>query len=62
MNTYDNNELNANSGIKFSGYAVPNPFTVLRSLMVEMIVILVESDISVANALTDAVWKTMLKW
>ena len=61
LNTYDD-ELKAASGINFSGYSVRTPFTVLRSLMVELIVTLVESDINAANALTDTVWKTMLTW
>ncbi len=62
LNTYDSTPNAVDAGIKFSGYAVPTPFTVLRSLIVEMVVFLVESDINIANFLTDTIWKTMLQW
>lgn len=47
---------------KFSSYSVPKPFTVLRSLIMEILVLMVESDETVAGLITVELWRMFIQW
>ena len=46
--------------VKYSAYEVQHPFTSLRALIIEMLVLLIESDESVASMLSVSNNKIML--
>ena len=48
--------------IQYSSYEVAVPFTTLRSLVIEVLVLLVESEESVAGVLPVELWKLMIMW
>lgn len=48
--------------IKYSGYIVKVPFTSLRSSLIELIVLMVESDEAVASSISIKLWKYLLSW
>ncbi len=48
--------------ISFSSYSVKQPFTTLRVSFVELVVIMVESDETMANHLTQDIWKQLIGW
>eukprot|EP01036_Dinobryon_divergens_P026902 gene26902-35598_t len=48
--------------VKYSAYEVQHPFTSLRALIVEMLVLLIESDESVASMLSAEMWKLFVSW
>jgi len=48
--------------VKFNTYEVPEPFTTMRISLVELVVILIESDETMASYLTAEVWRVLLKW
>jgi len=48
--------------VKYSSYEVNHPFTSLRALIVEMMVLLIESDETVAALLSAEMWKLLVSW
>jgi hypothetical protein len=48
--------------VKFGTYEVQEPFTTMRISLVELVVILIESDETMANHITASVWRLLLKW
>ncbi len=48
--------------MKHSGYEVEKPFTILRSHLVELLVLLAEADADIAETVTPNLWKEMIKW
>jgi hypothetical protein len=50
------------SSIKYSSYEVKKPFSTLRLLIVEIIVLTVESDETVAGLISLEVWKNLIAW
>ena len=48
--------------LQFTTYQIAEPFTTLRTSLVELVVILVESDEHMADHLTSNVWKLLLDW
>lgn len=50
------------SPVKYSSYEVKRPFTVLRQLLIEVIVLTVESDESVAANIPLELWTNFIAW
>jgi len=48
--------------VKYSSYDVTHPFTSLRALIVEMMVLLIESDETVAALLSAEMWRLLVSW
>lgn len=48
--------------VKYSSYTVKNPFTVLRSVFLEFITLMVESDDTVADLIPVELWKVLINW
>lgn len=48
--------------VKYSSYEVKIPFTALRSLNVELLVLMAESDETVAGAIPPELWKLFMNW
>ncbi len=59
---YDEKLLPALSSIKYSSYEVKKPFGTLRLLMVEVLVLTVESDETVASEISLDLWKSLISW
>ena len=49
-------------GVQHPGYKVNKPFSVLRSNLVELVVLLVESDASIAESISSDLWKELISW
>ena len=47
---------------KYSSYVIHRPFSVLRSYLMELIVLAVETDCTVAALVSSDLWKIMFKW
>jgi hypothetical protein len=58
---YDEGAL-ASSCVKYSSYEVKKPFGTLRLLMIEIIVLTVESDETVAATIPLDLWKNLISW
>lgn len=50
------------TGVKYSSYAIEKPFTVLRHLLIEVLVLTVESDDTAAESIPLELWSTLLTW
>lgn len=48
--------------VRYSSYEVEYPFTSLRALIIEMMVLLIESDESVAAMLSTEMWRLLISW
>jgi hypothetical protein len=48
--------------MKYSSYRIEKPFSVLKSLIVEILVLMVESDETVAGLITVDLWKMFIDW
>lgn len=48
--------------VKYSSYTVQQPFGVLRQMMVEVLVLTVESDESVASLISLDLWMCLISW
>ena len=48
--------------VRYSSYSVKKPFTVLRSVFVELITLLVESNDSVADCISVELWILLIRW
>ena len=48
--------------VQYSSYSVKKPFTVLRSVFVELITLLVESNDSVADCISVELWILFIRW
>ena len=57
----DEEEKTAES-VKYSSYTVQLPFAVLRSLLVELLVLMVESDETIATFIPLELWQHLMKW
>jgi hypothetical protein len=55
-------EAEGSLAVKYASYSVPQPFTAIRALIVECIVLMVESDEVVAGMIPVELWKLMLTW
>lgn len=55
-------EENESMPIKYSSYTIKRPFAVLRSLLIELLVLLVESDESVAACIPIELWENLMEW
>lgn len=55
-------EGNDSKPIKYSSYTIKQPFSVLRSLLIELLVLLVESDDSVAAFIPIELWQNLMSW
>lgn len=51
-----------NLAVKYSGYSIKLPFTSLRASIVELIVLMVESDEAVAATISVELWKDFMTW
>jgi len=58
----DINSIETSTAIKYSGYQVDVPFTSLRATLVELIVLMVESDEAVATSMPVELWKELMSW
>lgn len=47
---------------KYSAYTVAQPFTVLRGLLVELVVLMVESDEMMSSYITVECWQQLIGW
>ena len=56
------NEGDGTTSMKHSGYVVEKPFTILRSHLVELLILLVEADANIAESITSELWTEMIKW
>lgn len=56
-----NQELVKDS-IKYSAYNVKTPFTSLRTSLIELMVLMVESDEAVASTMPVELWKDLMSW
>lgn len=60
---YDNFNHDCKATHKYSNYEVAKPFTALRGMAVEVIVLMVESEETVASSiLTPEAWKLFITW
>jgi hypothetical protein len=48
--------------VKYSGYVIREPFSSLRASLVELIVLMVESDEAVAATISVDLWKDFMMW
>jgi len=48
--------------IKYSGYRIKQPFTSLRASLIELIVLMVESDEAVAASISVELWRDYMTW
>jgi hypothetical protein len=63
LHGYDNFNHDCKTAQKYSSYDVPKPFTSLRAMAVEVIVLMVESEETVASSiLTQESWKLFITW
>ena len=69
--THNNNHTDENTTsentnyphmIKYSSYVVQEPFTSLRASLVELVVLMVESDEAVASTISVDLWKLFMNW
>lgn len=64
-NHHPSHSLNSNphvNGVKYPGHFVRNPFTTLRSNLIEFVVLMVESDEAVAATISVELWKDLIDW
>lgn len=59
---YEPSDIDDNLPLKFSSYEVQQPFGVLRQLLIEVIVLTVESDESVASIIPLELWRNLISW
>jgi hypothetical protein len=59
---YAPQEFEICQSIMFSSYEVQQPFGVLRQLLIEVIVLTVESDESVASIIPLELWRSLISW
>jgi hypothetical protein len=59
---HDNDYEISSSNVKYSSYTVNKPFTVLRSVFLEFITLMVESDDTVADLIPVELWKILISW
>jgi hypothetical protein len=63
LHGYDSFNHDCKTGTKYSSYAVAKPFSSLRGMAVEVIVLMVESEETVASSvLTADTWKMLIGW
>lgn len=63
LHNYDSFNHEGKAGNKYSSYEVAKPFTSLRGMVIEVIVLMVESEETVASAvLTPDTWKMFITW
>jgi hypothetical protein len=48
--------------VKYSAYTIPEPFSILRSLFIELLTLTVESDDTAAALIPAALWKALIGW
>lgn len=48
--------------IKLSAYEIPKPFTSLRTMVIEVVVLMVESEETMASVLSVEFWKALILW
>ncbi len=60
--SYEPREFDDAEPLKFSSYEVPQPFGVLRQMIIEVIVLTVESDESVASSIPLELWRSLISW
>jgi hypothetical protein len=48
--------------VKYPGHVVERPFNSLRALLVEVVVLMVESDDMVASKISPELWKELISW
>lgn len=58
----ENSDGSYSNGTKYSGYTVRQPFTSLRATLVELIVLMAESDEAVASTISVELWKDFMNW
>jgi len=59
---FESDSLSASDAIKYSSYEIQKPFSSLRSFIVEMLVLMVESDETVASLIPVELWKLFINW
>ena len=52
----------ASEGVRHPGHAVARPFSVFRSDMVELLVLLIEADVSLSELITPELWVELISW
>jgi len=57
-----NLDVEGSDGVKYSSYFIQMPFTVLRHLLIEVLVLTVESDDTAAETISVELWKVFLTW
>ena len=61
--SYDTFNHECKCNVKYSNYEVAKPFTSLRAMAIEIIVLMVESEETVASSiLTPDIWKLFISW
>ena len=48
--------------VTYSAYTIPQPFTVLRSIFLELLTLMVESDDTVAELISPDLWRALMHW
>ena len=48
--------------VKYSAYTVAQPFTVLRSVFLELLALMVEADGAVAELISVDLWRSLMHW
>ena len=48
--------------VTYSAYTIPQPFTVLRSIFLELLTLMVESDDTVAELISPDLWRVLMHW
>lgn len=57
------NTISQNSApVAYSAYRVEQPFTVMRALLVELVVLMVESDEMMSSYITEDCWSNLIGW
>ena len=52
----------SSSSTKYSSYSVKEPFSVLRSYLIELVALMVESDETIANSISMDIWRLFFSW
>lgn len=55
-------DASANTPVKYSSYQVKRPFGALRSFMIEILALTVESEETVAGMIPFELWKKLISW
>lgn len=62
LSSFSSSVSKNNSAVQYSSYKVKEPFTVLRSFLIELVALMVESDETISNYITMDMWRLFFTW